>query len=216
MNTPLATVRRHHLSPSPNSSHVRYVDVMRAVDPSPHADLDAAVQTVWAAGGEDALHLAYERFGSLVFTYCVRSLGNRDDAAEVTQDTFVSAWRSRERFDPDKGSLAAWLLGIARFRVLDQQRRTLRSVSAEAPAADAVQGDEHTDAIAHQLLIARALEALPERVRKVVELAFWSEYSHSEIADRLGVPLGTVKSDVRRALIHLRSALGGEFDERNA
>lgn len=213
MTLTLAAVRHHHLTPAPNGSHLRYGDGMRAVDPPTHTDLDTAVQTVWAAGGEDALHLAYERFGSLVFTYCVRSLGNRGDAEEATQDTFVSAWRSRSGFDPERGSLAAWLLAIARFRVLDLQRRRARVVE-QAPAAEAAPDTaDVTDQLAHQLIVARALDELPQRVREVIQLAFWSECSHSEIADRLGLPLGTVKSDVRRALIHLRRVLGGEFDE---
>lgn len=215
MTTPLATVRRHHLTPTPNALHARYGDGMRAVDPPSHTDLDNAVQIVWAAGGEDALHLAYERFGALVFTYCVRSLGNRDDAEEATQDTFVSAWKSRDGFDPERGSLAAWLLAITRFRVLDLQRRRAKVV--EHAPTDTAQGStdptgDASDQLAHQLIVARALEELPQRVRSVIELAFWSERSHSEIADQLGLPLGTVKSDVRRALIHLRSVLGGEFE----
>ncbi len=213
MALPLATLRRHHLTPTPNGPHVRYGDGMRDVDPPSHTDLDTAVQIVWAAGGEDALHLAYERFGSLVFTYCVRSLGSHADAEEATQDTFVSAWRSREGFDAERGSLAAWLLGIARFRVLDLQRRRARVVQLPSVVRTAEHTTDSSDELAHQLIVARALEELPQRVREVIELAFWSECSHSEIADRLGLPLGTVKSDVRRALIHLRSVLGGEFDE---
>jgi len=199
--------------PPPNPSPVRYVGGVRTEVPPGHDDLDAAVEVAWSGGDASALEQAYRRFGSLVFTYCSRSLGDREAAAECTQDTFVSAWKARERFEPGKGSLAGWLLGIARYRVLDTRRRQSRIATPveEMPEGNSTQ--DHADEVARQLLVARAIESLPERARSVVELAFMSELSHGEIAERLEIPLGTVKSDVRRALIQLRSVLGGEPDE---
>ncbi len=207
-------VRRRHLSPLPNRDGVRYRSGVRTEVPPGHGGLDQQVEAAWSAGDESSLQQAYECFGSLVFTYCARALGDRELAAECTQDTFVSAWRSRDRFDPTLGSLAGWLLGIARFRVIDTQRRGRKVASPLGEVPEVADGTDHTDEVAHQLLVARALESLPERARQVVELAFYSQLSHSEMADRLQLPLGTVKSDVRRALTQLRAALGGEFDER--
>lgn len=199
--------------PRSNLSRVRYVGDVHTAVPSGHDDLDQQVAVAWSEGDASALQQAYQRFGSLVFTYCNRSLNDRDAAADCTQDTFVSAWKARERYDASKGSLAGWLLGIARYRVLDTLRRQRRVATPVDDLPETLTSFDHGDDIARQLLVARALESLPERAREVVELAFVTQLSHSEIAERLALPLGTVKSDVRRALIQLRVTLGGEFDE---
>lgn len=172
---------------------------------------DAAVAARWAGGDEAALRLAYEQFGSLVFTYCVRSLGDRDAAADCTQETFVSAWRSRDRFDPDRGNLAAWLMGIARHRVADAFRARARTpvTLPDPPEAHAAPQPPPDDRLAERLLVAHALTTLEQRTRQVVELAYYSDLTHTEIADRTGVPLGTVKSDLRRGLQRLRAHLEG-------
>lgn len=171
-----------------------------------------AAATAWHSGDDDALRAAWDEHGTLVFTYCLRALHDRDRAADATQETFVSAWRSRHRFDPAKGTLAGWLIGIARHRVLDQHRATGRAprpagadlaVAAPSPAPPA------DDVLADRLLVAQALDALSTRARAVVELAFYSELTQVEIAEELGMPLGTVKSDMRRALQRLRPHLEG-------
>jgi RNA polymerase sigma-70 factor (ECF subfamily) len=177
---------------------------------------DADLEMAWRLGADDSLRLAWDRFGSLVFTYCARALSDRDAAADCTQETFVSAWRSRDRFDPERGTLASWLLGIARFRILDAYRsaRRVPTPSGDEAMAEPV-GSDHSSAeqLADQLLVADALDTLSPRARAVVELAFYSELSQTEIAERLGLPLGTVKSDMRRALLRLRAHLeGGESD----
>jgi RNA polymerase sigma factor (sigma-70 family) len=174
------------------------------------AAADAAAADAWLRGDEDALKVAWDRFARLVFSYCCRSLRDRDRAAECTQDTFVSAWRSRSRFDPAKGTLAAWLVGIARYKVLDSHRSAQRHpVPVEADTLDAGDAvdEAHGDRLADQLLVAHALESLSPRARAVVELAFYSDLTQVEIAERLDLPLGTVKSDMRRALLRLRGHL---------
>ncbi len=180
------------------------------------ARADADVEMAWRHGADDSLRMAWDRFGSLVFTFCVRSLNDRDAAADCTQETFVSAWRSRDRFDPERGTLASWLLGIARFRILDVYRSAQR---VPTPGGDEVMADQVAtghpapEHLVDQLLVADALDTLSPRARAVVELAFYSDLSQTEIAERLGLPLGTVKSDMRRALLRLRAHLeGGETD----
>jgi RNA polymerase sigma-70 factor (ECF subfamily) len=174
--------------------------------------LETAIESAWSGGDPDALRRAWDQYGRLVYSYCARALGDRELAADCTQETFVGAWRSRQRFDPARGTLAGWLLGIARYRVIDVQRATAR---APIPAGNPTGGDDRvTDdggpaRLADRLLVAHALETLPARARAAVELAFWSDLTHPEIAERLGVPLGTVKSDIRRALQRLRTHLGG-------
>lgn len=171
---------------------------------------DAAATAAWTAGEDRALKMAYDQFGTLVFTFCVRSLGDREAAADCSQEVFISAWRSRRQFDPTKGSLAGWLMGIARFRVIDAQRRR---ATTPTPEADDARGEAavspQDDHLADRLLVEHALATLPARVRQVVELAFYSDLTQTEIAERLELPLGTVKSDIRRALQRLRTHLEG-------
>lgn len=174
---------------------------------------DVAVAARWAAGDQAALQAAYDQLGSLVFTFCVQALGDREAAADCTQETFVSAWRSRERFDPARGTLAAWLVGIARYRVLDAYRVRARTPAPRSDALDVVAEvvAPPDDQLAERLLVAHALSTLEDRARGVVELAFYSDLTHTQIAERTGLPLGTVKSDLRRGLQRLRAHLeGGE------
>lgn len=173
---------------------------------------DLAAEAAWTAEGPDALRVAYESFGSLLFTYCLRSLGDREVAADCVQETLVSAWRSRERFDPQRGPLVAWLIGIARYRVLDARRSANRVPAPTEEVHGDAPGDgrpDDTDRLADRLLLARALESLAPRQRSVVELAFWSDLSQTEIAAKLDLPLGTVKSDMRRSLLRLRVEVEG-------
>lgn len=172
---------------------------------------DAQVTAAWVAGHEAALRLAWDQFGTLVYTYCFRSLGDRDLAADCAQEAFVGAWRSRARFDPAQGSLAGWLMGIARFKVIDVHRASSR---VPQPVADTPEAVDHTveaqaERLGDRLLLAHALTELPERARQVIELAFYSDLTQTEIAERLGLPLGTVKSDMRRGLHRMRAHLEG-------
>lgn len=197
-----------------------YRDRVRAADDQTRAAGDEAATSAWTAGHESALRLAWEQFGGLVHTYCSRSLADKDLAADCTQETFLSAWRSRERFDPARGSLAGWILGIARYRVLDIYRSAPRVPTPREPAGEPAGGGHDTgiegpeaDQLADRLLMAHALETLSPRARSVIELAFYSDLTQTEIAEKLGVPLGTVKSDMRRGLQRLRTHLeGGDTD----
>jgi RNA polymerase sigma-70 factor (ECF subfamily) len=149
----------------------------------------------------------------MVFTYCLRRLNDRDAASDCVQEVFVSAWRSRARFDPSAGTLPGWLMGITKFRVVDAFRSSER---VPAPVADLPDTEtsaavaDHVDQLADRMLVSRAVATLPERARSVVELAFWSDMSQSEIATQLGLPLGTVKSDMRRGLARMREHLDTE------
>jgi RNA polymerase sigma-70 factor (ECF subfamily) len=180
-------------------------------EPASRGAADDAVAARWVAGDEAALRLAYEQFGTLIFTFCSRALVDRGAAADCTQETFLSAWRSRDRYDPHHGSLAGWLMGIARFKVLDAYRAAPRVPVPRDDAAgdEPTPGDPYDEQLADRLLVAHALEALSPRARSVVELAFYSDLTQTEIAETTGLPLGTVKSDLRRGLQRLRSHLEG-------
>jgi RNA polymerase sigma-70 factor (ECF subfamily) len=171
---------------------------------------DRAVEVAWCRGDEAALQLAWEQFGTLIFTYCSRSIRDRELAADCTQETFLSAWRSRTTFDPQRGTLAGWLIGIARFKVLDAHRAAPKvpiPVSDEHLGAEPAVDDPGPDVLSDRMLVAHALETLSPRARSVVELAFYSDLTQTQIAERLALPLGTVKSDMRRALQRLRAHL---------
>ena len=168
---------------------------------------DDELADAFAAGGDASLDAVYRRYGSLVHGYCVKTVGP-ERAGDATQETFVAAWRTRDRFDPTRGSLGAWLLGIARYKAIDQvravqrvDRLAQRVVELEAPRTGELAE------VAEQLLVADALASLPERPREILELAFFSDLTHAQIAESTGYPLGTIKSDIRRALQRLRRDL---------
>lgn len=202
-------------SARPGGDRQRYVVPVSTDPDSARTAAEAEVERAWLAGEDTALRGAWDQFGSLVFTYCARSLTDRDAAADCTQETFVSAWRSRERFDPAKGSLGGWLIGIARYRVLDAYRSAQRTPTPSGDDAVEVasSGESDQETLADKLVVAHALETLPERPRAVMRLAFYQDLSQTEIAEKLDVPLGTVKSDMRRALTRLRSHLDGVHAE---
>jgi RNA polymerase sigma-70 factor (ECF subfamily) len=167
------------------------------------------------AQGEADLRAVYDRHGPLVFSICRKALG--DTAAnEVTQDVFVSAWQSRHQFDPERGTLGAWLVGIAKRRIIDhlrrEQRHTARLVvdhdveRVESPQVDD-RPEQRFDRLALRMQVARALSTLPERPREVIGLAYIHGLTHQEISERTGIPLGTIKSDIRRGLLALRGQM---------
>lgn len=180
----------------------RYGDV-------PHVDDD--LDERFRAGDPTALEEAYRRYSRVVFTFCRRAVGS-GLAEEATQDTFVAAWRASHRFDPERGSLGGWLMGIARHKVSDALRSRQRAAARLDRArlvADPAPAGQEVDALAQRLLLADGLDGLRPEVRELVELAFYSDLTHEQIAEHTGRPLGTVKSQIRRSLGALRRHLEG-------
>jgi len=173
----------------------------------------------FAAGDPSALEVIYAEHGALVHSFCRRSL-DPARAADATQDVFLAAWRSRERYRPEAGTLAGWLIGIARFKVIDILRADGRqpSLVAEPHSAGGEQVFDRTvdeaglTGVAERMLVAEALEGLSERAREMVRLSFFEDLTHAQIAERTDVPLGTVKSDIRRGLEQMRRHLEGLDD----
>lgn len=171
-------------------------------------------------GGPHALAEAYEAHGSLVYSFCRRRL-DAETARDVTQEVFVSAWRSHHRYDPARGSLRGWLMSITKNRVVDVYRhrsrrpQTVSAFDGESPA-DPAQAEVAIGRVADRMVLAQALTELPDRARKAVELSFYDQLTHEEIATRTGIPLGTVKSDIRRSLLKLRRNLEGGLDQEEA
>lgn len=176
--------------------------------PAPH--VTEAIEAAFRAGTESGLAAAYEAHGPLIHTLCARA--HPVAAADLTQEVFLAAWRGRDGFDPRRGPLAAWLVGIAKNKIVDAYRTDGRRVPLDHRADDdhverVPDGREPLDRLADRLLVTQALATLPERPRSIVELAYFEDLTQQEIADRTGIPLGTVKSDIRRGLARLRRYL---------
>jgi len=165
-------------------------------------------------GDEEALRALYEEHGALIYSYCHRVVGP-NLAADVTQEVFISAWRSRENYDSKRGTFAAWLMTIAKRRCVDALRRSGRrpefaTDTTEPGTEPATEDVVAVERIADRMLLDDVISQLPGRARKAVELAFFEQLTHPEIAATTGSPLGTVKSDIRRALAAMRKQLGGD------
>jgi len=171
---------------------------------------DGDVAAAFIKGRPDALPLAYERFAPLVYTLALRSLGVVPDAEDVTQQVFVAAWRSRHTFDPGRGSLSGWLIAITRNKITDtlqQRQRDRRVLTQVASQATPAQAGGAADRVVDRVVLADELSCLPEPQRLVMILAFYSDLTHEQVAQALGMPLGTVKSHIRRGLLRLRARL---------
>jgi len=161
-------------------------------------------------GEERALADVYGRWSSLVYSLALRSLGDVPDAEDATQRVFVKAWQSRERYDPSRASLSAWLVGITHNVIADahEARTRERSITEQLTAITASDEAPAPDvALADRLVVADEMARLEPVPRKVVELAFFDDLTHTQIADRLGLPVGTVKSHIRRSLARLRDRM---------
>jgi RNA polymerase sigma factor (sigma-70 family) len=174
------------------------------------------------AGDEKALRTAYERHGAAVLYLAQRLLGNRADAEDVTQMTFVAAWTGRDGYDPQRGTMLSWLLGIARRKVVDRLRsaarddRTTETVRTRLARTD---DRETPERIVDRLVVADELGRLPEEQRRTLELAFFDDLTHPQISAVTGLPLGTVKSHIRRGMASLRRRWevdGAAFGSRSA
>ncbi len=159
------------------------------------------------AGDELVLRQAFDRYGGMVQRVGMLRLGNHHDAEELVQQVFVRAWKGRDGFNPERGSLGAWLLGIARrliadrYASLDRDRKVISAAESIAPPATDVKS---ADRVVDRVVVGDELNRLPPEQRMVLRLAFYGDLSHSEIAATTGLPVGTVKSHIRRALIQLR------------
>lgn len=201
---------------------------------------DAALVSEVATGSQDALAALYDRHADAVYAAACRLTSDRHVAEEVVQETFLALWNRAELYDPAAGSLAAWLHAIARNRTVDRLRAAGRRPNL-VPLSATTGDDEHDTAALERLVasgqviggstlgpgpeaaldsaelrttLQSALDEMSDTERTVIVLAYREELSQSEIAARLGWPLGTVKTRTRRALYRLREVLANEYGDR--
>ena len=179
-------------------------------------DNDRALIGEVASGSGDAVAELYDRYGATVYGLALRVLGQPDLAEEVTQDVFAQVWRDARRYDPSRATVAGWMVMLTRARAIDRLRarraRPDQATTAEPADTAPLVSTERTPESAtitndDARLIKRALQALPDQLRSLVELAYYEGLTHSEIAARTGIPLGTVKTRIRNAMGSLRSVL---------
>jgi len=164
-----------------------------------------------AAGDANAVQECIDRYGNLVWSIARRFVRSAAEAEDAVQDVFIDLWKSAERFDPSRSSEPAFVAMVARRRVIDHLRRAVRRPqTTEMPEGFDVPGlDQHdlevsTDAV----LVARALQQIRPEQRSVLMMSVYHGMTHAEIVEETGLPLGTVKSHIRRGLVEVRRILG--------
>ncbi|WP_245601602.1 RNA polymerase sigma factor [Hamadaea tsunoensis] len=170
-----------------------------------HGD-DDDLPVRFAKGDETALRELYDRYSGAVLHLAAATVGPAE-AEDIVQATFVAAWQSRPSFDPDRGSLLGWLMTIARRRAVDHVRSRTRADRAtdEARKATSEVADEAADHVVARIVIADELANLPLEQQRVLQLAFFDDLTHEQIVAATGLPLGTVKSHLRRGMARLRT-----------
>jgi RNA polymerase sigma-70 factor (ECF subfamily) len=178
---------------------------------------DEELMLVVQDGDPRAFEVLYDRHGGAAFSLAYRMVGTRAIAEDIVQEAFLSIWRSRVRYERARGSVRTWVLGIVHHRTIDALRRNLvherRRASAEG-IEERQQADELTEVEAVRRQEARevraALSALPGEQARVIELAYYGGFTHTQIAEMLEMPVGTVKGRMRLGLEKMRRELAGE------
>jgi RNA polymerase sigma-70 factor, ECF subfamily len=196
--------------PQPRLRAVPSEPVPQPLDDSPS---DAELLARVGERDREAFETLYSRYVRPVFGLALRRLGDRSHAEDAVQEAFAAIWRSASTYRPERGAAGGWLYTVARNAIVDRLRRKGPSADAELPELASTepgpaQRAEDSDV---SWRVHRALEELQPREREVIELAYWSGMSQSEVAQYLHLPLGTVKTRTRSALAHLASMLEGEL-----
>jgi RNA polymerase sigma-70 factor (ECF subfamily) len=176
---------------------------------------DEEVMQLVQQGDPRAFELLYDRHGGAAFSVAYRMVGDRAAAEDISQEAFLSIWRSRQRYAAERGSVRTWVLGVVHHRAIDSLRRNTvhqrRRASAEG-IEERFEAPERTDVEVARREDSRhvrgALDSLPDEQCRVIELAYFGGFSHSEIAEMLETPVGTVKGRMRLGLDKLRHQLG--------
>jgi RNA polymerase sigma-70 factor, ECF subfamily len=174
-----------------------------------------------AAGDEDAVADLYDRFGSLVFRMAYQTMPSRAEAEDAVQEVFVRIWKTADRYDPKRAALVTWVMLIARRHLVDRLRRSrVRIKGASLDESTGVAGGDASLPIGGRmedreryLALLEKIDTLPELQRTVVKRAYLGGQTLRQVGEELGVPLGTVKSALSRALVRLRERMGEGLSE---
>jgi len=185
------------------------------LQPEPAQDSDILLLKAIAARDEAALAQLYDRYDRILFGLLMRILNNREEAEDVLQETFIQVWRKAADFDETRGRPFTWLVTLGRSRAIDRLRTLAsreRVVEARAREVSEEISDAATDALKSEQrgLVSDALAKLPDEQKRPIMLAYFDGLTQSEIATRLGAPLGTVKTRMRTGMIRLRELLAGQ------
>jgi RNA polymerase sigma-70 factor (ECF subfamily) len=176
---------------------------------------DEDVMQLVRRGDARAFEVIYERHSAAAFSLAYRMMGTRAGAEDVTQDAFLSLWRSGARYDQARGSVRTWVLGIVHHRAIDALRRATvhdRRRASDEGIEERFEARERTDVEAARReeagTVRGALSSLPADQSQVIELAYFGGFTHTEIADMLDAPVGTVKGRMRLGLKKMKAQLG--------
>ena len=176
---------------------------------------DEDVMQLVRRGDARAFEIIYERHSAAAFSLAYRMMGTRIGAEDVTQDAFLSLWRSGARYDRARGSVRTWVLGIVHHRAIDALRRATvhdRRRAGDEGVEERFEAPERTDVEAARReeagTVRNALETLPSDQCQVIELAYFGGFTHTEIAEMLDAPVGTIKGRMRLGLKKMRAQLG--------
>jgi RNA polymerase sigma-70 factor, ECF subfamily len=176
---------------------------------------DEDVMQLVRRGDARAFEIVYERHSAAAFSLAYRMMGTRSGAEDVTQDAFLSLWRSGARYDRARGSVRTWVLGIVHHRAIDALRRATvhdRRRAGDEGIEERFEARERTDVEAARReeagTVRGALSSLPADQSQVIELAYFGGFTHTEIADMLDAPVGTIKGRMRLGLKKMRAQLG--------
>lgn len=211
-SAPLGRLRRAHPVVDVIRTVVRMTpDAAGAAGRDATAPSDAALMQALVARDLSALAALYDRYGRVAYALAYRILGEPEAAEDVVHDAFISAWRGAATYRHDRGNARGWILSIAHHRAVDVLRRktAFRPAPLEAAEHRASEDDTAAEGIRNveHASVRAALEALPPAQRRTIELAYFGGYTHVELAELMGVPLGTVKGRMRIGLQKLRRAL---------
>jgi RNA polymerase sigma-70 factor (ECF subfamily) len=183
---------------------------MRPVSTNELTDAELILRT--GDGDRGAFEALYRRYSRPVFGLALRRLGDRGRAEDAVQETFASIWRAARTYKPERGPGAPWLYAVARNAIVDRSRARSET-PVETPEEESLANGPPDQAEANWIAwrVHRALEELSPNERSVIELAYWSGLSQSEVAEYLGIPLGTVKTRTRAALARLAGVLEEEL-----
>ncbi|MET7758920.1 sigma-70 family RNA polymerase sigma factor [Streptomyces sp. NPDC005389] len=204
-------------SPAQGGQKALHAAPTRTARPAGHSttldESEAELAQRFASGDPAALAALYEQHSALVYSLARRALGNAQDAEDVTQQVFIAAWRGRAGYRPERGVIGGWLVGIARHVILDTRTARTRRTDLEraltgqhAQVVRDYSKDECEQAL-NRVLVLQKLGLLSPVQRRLVGMAIYGDMTQAQISEETGLPLGTVKSHIRRALHALRRCM---------